>query len=298
MQSYLHTTMELDDSQKLNPELVKIMLQEAYEALPTLMTKLAPRGWERSTFHKELMDTRRLYYKDYLKSIKKSKKRPPAELPRKDDEDDFDPDQMSMEEYLYIIFPPFHNDKLELFYILSCLLLEITLVSNLYRADDPDFYHFDERKFEDTVFQIAYQNKEISKEWADVMVFSYPVPFLDEIELHYCLEVLFNILKKQGFQLIYWHDELLFIAQQQEKYAELLYAGLEDQDKEQKRERILGSIQLVLHAFDKGTIDPLNLSAIINLYNRYEICPIVLAYLHVYGEFPKGYPYRLEHYGE
>ena len=205
-------------------------------------------------------------------------------------------EEMSLEQYLYICFPPLDNDYLELFYIVSSILAEITFVSNLYREHEIGMYYFDEIEFEDIVVQLAHQNGQIDKDWAEVMVFAFPAPYLDDMEVHYCLEVLFSILMKHGFQLDYWHNELLNIVDLQKMYQEILFSSLDDQEKEQQREIIKEDIRAVLRDYDRSIIDPLDLPAIIAMFNRREVCPIVLAYLHVYHEFPKGYPYLLTDY--
>lgn len=285
--------MERENS-KISASTMACILQEVYDAVPVLMDTLAPEGWAQSPFGQGFMDIRQSFYDEYRNDFDENKSR--GYFVNQEWFDPSDEEPMSIEEYLYIIFPPFHNDTLELFYILCCALLEITLVSTLYQGNDPTFYYFDEREFEGMVTQIAFQNGQISQDLAKVTIFAYPVPHLDELDIHHCLEVLFSILKKQGFQLNYWHDELVFIAQQQQRYEELLYSALEDREKAIQREQIKESIMEILDFFKQETIDPLDLSTIVDLYNRYEVCPLVLAYLHVYEDFPKGYPYLLSDY--
>lgn len=287
--------MKFENNKKLDLETTYAILQDTYDAVPQLMQLLAPAGWQESSFHRELMACRKLFYNDYLMSNENRLNEAEPTFHCTNDEN-YRKEDMSLAEYLYICFPPLGNDYLELFYIVSSVLLEITYVSSLYRDHEIGMYYFDEIAFEDIVIQLAQENKQIDKDWAKVMVFAFPVPYLDEMEVHYCLEVLFSILMKHGFQLDYWHNELLNIVDLQKMYQEILYSNLDYQEKERQREIIKEDIRSVLRAYDRSVIDPLDLPAIIAMFNLREVCPLVLAYLHIYDEFPKGYPYLLTDY--
>lgn len=287
--------MKFENNKKLDSKTTYAILQDTYDAVPQLMQLLAPAGWRESSFHQELMTCRKLFYDDYLKTN--------GDWPKETEpnfyyanQDISTEEEMSLEQYLYICFPPLGNDYLELFYIVSSVLAEITYVSSLYRAHEIGMYYFDEIAIEDIVIQLAHENKQIDKDQAEVMVFAFPVPYLDEMEVHYCLEVLFFILMKHGFKLDYWHNDLLNIADLQKMYQEILYSNLAYQDKERQREIIKEDICTILREYDRSVIDPLDLPTIIAMFNRREVCPIVLAYLHIYDEFPKGYPYLLTDY--
>lgn len=287
--------MKFENNKKLDSKTTYAILQDTYYAVPQLMKRLAPAGWRKSSFHQELMNYRRLLYDEYLSTDQNrlSGSEPVFHCTYDDISKE---EEMSLEQYLYICFPPLDNDYLELFYIVSSALAEITYVSSLYQDNSIGMYYFDDIAIEDMVIQLAHQNGQIDKDRAEVMVFAFPVPYLDEMEVHYCLEVLFSILMKHGFQLDYWHNELLNIVDLQKMYQEILYSNLAYQDKERQREIIKEDIRAVLRDYDRSVIDPLDLPAIIAMFNRREVCPLVLAYLHVYHEFPKGYPYLLTDY--
>lgn len=287
--------MKFENNKKLDLKTTYAILQDTYNAVPQLMRLLAPAGWQKSSFHQELMNFRRLLYDDYLSTDENRLLATELNIYCKNDDMSTE-EEISLEQYLYICFPPLDNDYLELFYIVSSLLFEITYVSNLYQDHEIGMYYFDEIAIEDVVIQLAHENKQIAKDWAEVMVFAFPVPYLDEMEVHYCLEILFSILMKHGFKLDYWHNDLLNIVDLQHIYQEILYSNLAYEEKDRQRETIKEDIRAVLRDYDKSDIDPLDLPAIIAMFNRREVCPIVLAYLHVYHEFPKGYPYLLTDY--
>lgn len=289
--------MKFENNKKLSSQITHDILQDMYDAVPAVMKLLAPNGWEESSFHQELMACRQLFYNDYRNENTnwninfENTSIPPEYGPQLENE-------MSMEEYLYITFPPLHNDYLELFYILTCILLEITFVSNLYQDHGSELYYFDEIDFEDLVIRVAHENNQIDKDWAEVMVFAFPPPYLDEMEVHHCLEVLFSILKRHGFKLDYYHNVLMSIAELQRLHEDLLFRDLDAEEKEKQRQQVETDILEILYDYDRAPIDPLDLRAVIDLFNRREVCPLVLAYLHIYHEFPTGYPYLLEDYEE
>lgn len=287
--------MNFIERKTLDVNTTHAILQDAYDALPQLMSRLAPGGWEESSFHQELMDSRKLFYDCYLESDSASvwETDSSSDVSAHVDQPE---EKLSLDDYLYICFPPIGYDYLELFYLISCMLTEITFVSNLYRNHDGDMYYFDEMTMEDLVIQLAHENGEIDKNWADLMVFTFSPPYMEAMELHYCLEVLFRILLKHGFQLDYWHNEILQVVDLQNVYQELLFSNLDAHEKEQRRESVKADINAILRTYDSSAIDPLDLPAIIEMFNLREVCPIVLAYLHAYGEFPKGYPYLLTEY--
>ncbi|WP_312790465.1 hypothetical protein [Sphingobacterium sp.] len=286
--------MKFEHNHKLNAKITHDILRETYNAVPTLMKQLAPEGWTASSFHQELMAARQEFYNEYLNNQKNYPISHDSHSPTEDKKSSFAP--LTLEEYLSPAFPPLYNDYLELFYILSCVLVEITFASTLYRDHDPEGYYFDDIAFEDMVIQVAYENKQIDKDGADVMHAAFPAPYLDEMDLHSCLEVLFGILKKYGFKLDYYHDELLDIVELQRLHEELLFRDLDAEEKEKQRTEVRADILAVLYAYGCEATDPLDLHAIIDFFNRRLVCPLVLGYLHVYHEFPMGYPYRLEDY--
>lgn len=287
--------MKFENNKKLDSKTTYAILQDTYDAIPQLLRLLAPAGWQESFFHQELMNYRKILYEEYLSTDENRLSGSELTIYFKSDDTSTEK-KMSLEQYLYMCFPPLGNDYLELFYIVSSILAEITYVSNLYQDHEIGTYYFDEIAIEDFVIQLTYEKKQIDKDRAEAMVFAFPVPYLDDMEVHYCLEVLFSILMKHGFKLDYRHNDLLNIVDLQHMYQEILYSDLAYEDKERQREIIKEDISEVLRLYDRSVIDPLDLPAIIAIFNRREVCPLVLAYLHVYHEFPKGYPYLLTDY--
>lgn len=307
--------------EKLTSTIVLAILQEVYNTVPQVMQAIAPLGWKQTPYHQEMISYRKMLYDDY-KDINSSHPESKTvdlpnlkqEIPWCDDNDckdsnkeepahhhysPFTPEQeirwneeIDFDSYFLITFPPLYHDHLELFYILAGLLLDITADSTLYRDHHSYAYYFDEIQLEELIIEIAYRNKQIEKEEANHMLTICPCPPLDDMDLLHCLETLFLILKKQGFHLNFWDYELLLITDLQESYQQIFYQDLHYVEKEQQLWQIQLDIEQVLEGFDDPAVDPLHLPGIIALYNRRKISPLVLAYLHVYDQFPLGYPYR------
>ncbi|MEN5233201.1 hypothetical protein [Sphingobacterium faecium] len=277
--------------EKLTSSIVLTILQKVYDSVSKVMQTIAPLGWKQTPYHQEMISYRKMLYDDY-----KDIKSPHSEsntINRPDPEQDIPwNEEIDFESYFLITFPPLYHDHLELFYILAGLLLQITADSTLYGDHDGYAYYFDEIQIEELVIEIAYRNKQIEKEEANLMLTICPCPPLDDMDLLYCLETLFTILKKQGFHLNFWDYELLLITDLQEAYQHIFYQDLHYVEKEQQLGQIQSDIQQVLEQYDGLKVDPLHLPSIIALFNRRKISPLVLAYLHVYYRFPRGYPYH------
>lgn len=287
--------MKFNNNKILDTKITQAILQDAYDAVPQLMTLLAPQGWQESPFHQELMACRYELYHEFLQMDGFL----PTYTENRRSDSDKGPEAettLSFDEYLYLTFPPIGNDHLELFYILSNILIEITFTSALYQDHEFDAYYFEEVLCEGIMIQLAHVNNQVDKEWANIAFTAIPPPYLDEMDVHHCLELLFTILKKHGFKLDYWHGELLYIVELQDMYWAILYGDLDYEEKDSRRQQIKSDISEILERYDSTYTDPLNLSSIVDLFNRRWVCPFVLAYLHVYDDFPKGYPYLLSDY--
>lgn len=317
--------MNLRKPEKLTSSRVRTILQEVYDNVPQLMHVIAALGWKQTPYHQEMISYRKMLYDDFKNSNSNYQERYPINLPNPQQEipwadaidgkdsnkDEPAPhavgppapeqeipwcDEIDFDSYFVITFPPLYHDHLEVFYILASLLLEITANSTLYCDHDADLYYFDEVQIEELIIEIAYRNKQIEKEEANHMFAICPCPQLEDMDLLHCLETLFAILKKQGFHLNFWDYELLLITDLQETYQHIFYQDLHYLDKEQQLKQIQLDIQQLLEYYDDNTVDPLYLPNIIALYNRKKISPLVLAYLHIYDNFPLGYPYRFTDY--
>lgn len=309
-------------NEQLTTPLVRAILQEVYDSVPKIMNTIAPLGWKQTAYHQEMINYRKMLYDDFrainndeAASYMLKRPTPEEEIPWSDDSDNNNDeavlhpfnqptteqevpwyDDIDFESYFTITFPPLYHDHLEIFYILAGLLLEITAHSTLYHDHDGYAYYFDDIQIEELVIDIAYHNKQIKKEEADIMFAVCPFPQLDDMDLLYCLETLFTILKKQDLYFNFWDHELLLITELQEAYHHIFYQDLHYLDKEQQLKQIQMDIILMLERYGGTTVNPLHLPSIIGLYNRRKVSPLVLAYLHVYDKFPLGYPYRIADY--
>lgn len=317
--------MKQRKNEKLTSSLAHTILQEVYDSVPKLMHAIAPLGWKQTAYHQEMISYRKMLYDDFKDSNNAdsgsytiNRPTPQQEIPWSDEIDVKgsnndepaphpvtlpDPeqeipwsDEIDFGSFFVITFPPLYHDHLELYYILSGLLLDMTATSKLYRDHDSYAYYFDEIEIEDLIIELAYRNKQIQKEEADLMYTICPYPQLEDMDLLYCLEILFAILKNHGFHYNFWDDELLLITDLQETYQHIFYQDLHYLDKDKQLIQIQLDIQQLLERYDGITADPLHLPSIIALYNRRKISPLVLAYLHVYDQFPRGYPYRIADY--
>lgn len=277
--------------EKLTSTIVLAILQEVYNTVPQVMQAIAPLGWKQTPYHQEMISYRKMLYDDYKGINSSHPETKTVNLPDLEQEIPWN-EEIDFDSYFLITFPPLYHDHLELFYILAGLLLDITADSTLYRDHHSYAYYFDEIQLEELIIEISYRNKQIEKEEANLMLAICPCPPLDDMDLLYCLENLFAILKKRGFRLNFWDYELLLITDLQESYQQIFYQDLHYTDKEQQLWQIQLDIEHVLDGYDDPAVDPLHLPGIIALYNRRKISPLVLAYLHVYDQFPLGYPYR------
>ncbi|WP_324759490.1 hypothetical protein [Sphingobacterium thalpophilum] len=288
--------MKFNSNKKLAINVTLSILHDLYDAIPQLIKLLTPSGWKDGRLHQEMMAHRQIQYNEFIKNEAAHWKKM-SSSPYRPDTSHAAFEEISFDEYFYITFPPLYNDKLELFYILGFLLLDITYVSTLYYPSDPhEYYYFEGLDIEQLILQIAYRDKQIPAENAKVMIAVFPPPYLDDMDLHHCLETVFAIFMKHGLRLDYWDDDLLQIMRLQERYEELFYSNLRHEEKQMRVEKVRTEICSIIADIAKDAVDPLDLPAIIDLFNRRKICPIVLAYLHIYEEFPRGYPYLLDDY--
>lgn len=274
--------MKFYNNPKLDRDCLYNILQDCYDIVPRLMNIITPEGWENGYTHQELLTHRQELYGTFL--------------------DDIEPeDYLSFDDYFSCSFPPEHNSQLELFYLLGVILTEITCASTIYRPGEPEAYYFDPQDMQDMMLKTAAQRRQLDMDChrdCYSLLPPCPEPLLEEMDLHHCIEALFTILRSYGFKLDYWDMELLEIAELQDAHNEVFYSCLDPEEKETKQMELKQQIIAIMDGYTTAVEDPFDLPAIVKLFNQRKVCPIVLAYLHSYDEFPKGYPYRLGDYCE
>lgn len=274
--------MKFYNNKKLERACLYNILQDCYDMIPRLMKTITPEGWESGLTHQELLIHRQELYDAFLDNIQPE-------------------DYISFDQYFSSSFPPAQHSELELFYLLAIILSEITLASVIYRPDDLESYYINPDDMIATVFQVAAKRRQLDKgKNRNSYRLLPPCPFrlLEDMELHHCMEALFAILRSHGFKLDYWDVELLEIAELQDAHSAIFYSGLDPAEKEKQQAELELQIIEIISPYTAQVDNPFDLPAVVKLFNRYKICPIILGYLHSYDEFPKGYPYRLEDYCE
>ena len=176
--------MKFNNNKILGNKITQAILQDTYDAVPQLMNLLAPQGWRESSFHQELMACRYELYHEFLHVDDHLSTEIDIRRTDTDQKISCEP-PLSFDEYLYLTFPPIGNDHLELFYILSNILIEITFTSALYRDHEFDAYYFYEVQCEGIMIQLAYVNNQVDKEWANIAFTAIPPPYLNEMDVHH-----------------------------------------------------------------------------------------------------------------
>lgn len=284
--------------QKLSKKELAVLVENLYCAVPALLPLIAPKGWKNSPYHHMMMDERQDLYQNFVQSLadmatKQYKPRSKYIAPNPDPGEEIDFDS-----YFGITFPPLYNDHIEVFYTLVVLLVELTSCSFLVRNSAEPHYYVDEHEAEELLFEIAYRHKHIDQYTYETMATICNAPVLDSLNQIQGLECIFRVMQSEGYALKHWDDELLYIRELQEGYDDLSYAPIPAQEKEMTQQEIRERIQNYLAEYTQSPVDPFDFRSIVALFNRRKTCPIVLAYLHVYDEFPEGYPYTYRHYND
>ncbi|GGH33090.1 hypothetical protein FAZ19_23620 [Sphingobacterium alkalisoli] len=284
--------------EKLNTKALALLLEKLYTAVPALLPLIAPEGWKNSRYHHMMMYERQEQYQNYIQSMADmgtKQYRPHSRYiaPNPDPEEEIDFDS-----YFGITFPPLYDDHIEVFYTLVDLLVELTSCSFLIRNGAEPQYYVDEDGTEALLYEIAYRHGHIDQYTYDTMATICSAPVLDNLNQIQGLECIFAVIRSEGYALKHWDDELLYIRELQEGYDDLSYAPIPAQEKEMTQQDIRKRIQNCLAEYTQSPVDPFDFRSIVALFNRRKICPIILAYLHAYDEFPIGYPYTYRHYNE
>lgn len=282
------------------------ILEEIYRAVPEILPVIAPHGWKKTVYFRNMMQERRQEHQEFLDTLPQSlSERDPANdcCPRwqepETDESHNDEYYPNFEEYFDISYPPLYDDFLEIYYILTYVLTDITYSSLLIEEGSSRCYYIDVDEALYLSLSVAYRAGRINKTVHDLRAFVCPAPILDDMDSIYCLELIFRILRQQGYSLVYWDQELLYIRELQQSREELLYAPISPEQREESDLDILSRLRDCLWQYDRNwTVDVMDLREIVELFNRKKTCPIVLSYLHAYGEFPEGYPYTFMRYND
>lgn len=276
---------------RLPNHLIFNILSQVYDRLNTLFQKTTPEGWKDSRYHHEMMDDRLSLFEDFNKPQPNNYAACHLNPEEEEDEDIF-----TFENYFYGTFPPMYNDNMELLFCVSTLLSDITNGASLYHPEQDEHYYIPDRAIEEQLLAVAYDRHEIDIDTYTMRALVLACPLLDEMDCVHTYELLFFILKNMGYQLEHCDIELLHIADLQEAYHDLTYALIPIAQKEQEQREILEELEELLASYDPGALDIFDFQSIVDLFNRKKISPIVLAYLHIYDCFPKGYPYNASDY--
>ncbi|TDQ81079.1 hypothetical protein [Sphingobacterium yanglingense] len=279
---------------RLPNHLIFNILSQVYDRLDGLFEKITPEGWKDSRYHHDMMDERLSLYEDFNKPHPNSYYACHASQLENEEEEEDSP--FTFENYFYGTFPPMYNDNMELLFCVSELLGDITNGANLYHAEQDERYYIPEQAIAEQLLAVAYDRHEIDSDTYTLRALILLCPLFEFMDDLHAYELLIAILKNMGYQLEYYDIELLHIADLQEAYHDLTYALLPVAQKERQQREILEELKAIITPYATKKLDLLDFQSIVALYNRKKICPIVLAYLHLYDCFPKGYPYRTTDY--
>lgn len=266
------------------------ILQQVYQALPEVMERIAPQGWQNSTYHRHMMQDRWEIHQDFIQDLPKDQQ-PASDTAYLEAGDD---NPFTLENYFCCTFPPMNNYPMEIFYIIASHLMDITSGSVLLGTETSKIYYIAEDTVHEALFEIAYEHQEIDDMVRDMHACILTAPPLQGIDAIYAYECLFAILHQMGYHLRYLDTDLLYIAELQEIYQDIHYTDITSTEKTEKIQQIQSDIQYVINSkiprSYRQHIDLFDLEAIVRLLNTYKVDPVVLSYLHIYDAFPRGYP--------
>gem|GEM_PF-3269485 len=285
----------------LSDQRMKTILQKVYSEVPRVMKMLAPEGWKKSNYHRQIQEQQQHAFHEYVADILAIKEHSSCVNKQLMDEVTYlNKYALNHEEFHYFQYPQIDQDEQELFFIFLMLLLNISEEGDLLyqQTNESDIIHYylayiDVEKI---ALEIAGEQGHIPKDDIEFFLFSDLTIDWDEMQRFNCLQLIFNILKAEKY---IWHhidDELQHIAICYYEDYNLAYSALPYYERSLQHHEIIKTIQQYVSKYQASWLDPYDFEAIIALFNRHKINYAVLAYVHCYQAFPVGYPYQVYHY--
>lgn len=285
----------------LSGKKLKAIIQKIYMQVPRVMQLLAPNGWKQSDYHKQIEQQQKDEYELFLKEMldEKHQKNDPFHQ-REDDMTYLNEYAFRYEDYFTFHFPSLNNDEGEVFAILLQLLYNLTeegmLIANHKVKPFLRYYYFVYEDLSKIVLQVAYENGLIQKKNLSVSHLWYFQMVLEDMDLFYCMVIIFEILQTENYQWYHIDPDLQYILVAHLEHQNLDESDLPLMERYQRQNEIVITIQNILSPYQKDWMDPFNFNKILSLFNRYKTNLNILAYLHSYHSFPQGYPYRASDY--
>lgn len=287
--------------ENLSDQRMNNILQKMYSEVPRVMKMLAPEGWKKSKYHKQIQEQQQHAYHEYIADTLAGKLQSSCINKKLMDEVTFlNKYALNHEEYHSFKYPGIDQDEQEVFFIFLLLLLDISEEGDLLyqqtNQSDIIHYYLAYVDVEKIALEIAGEQGHILKDDIEYFLFSDFTIDWDEMERFNCLRLIFKILQTEKY---IWHhidSELQHIAICYHEDYYLAYSALPYYEKSLQQNEIIKNIQQYVSKYKESWLDPYDFEAIIALYNRHKINYSVLAYVHCYQAFPVGYPYLAYHY--
>ncbi|MFD2904645.1 hypothetical protein [Sphingobacterium anhuiense] len=287
--------------ENLSDQRMNNILQKMYSEVPRVMKMLAPEGWKKSNYHKQIQEQQQHAYHEYIADTLAGKLQSSCINKKLMDEVTFlNKYALNHEEYHSFKYPGIDQDEQEVFFIFLLLLLDISEEGDLLyqqtNQSDIIHYYLAYVDVEKIALEIAGEQGHILKDDIEYFLFSDFTIDWDEMERFNCLRLIFKILQTEKY---IWHhidSELQHIAICYHEDYYLAYSALPYYEKSLQQNEIIKTIQQYVSKYKESWLDPYDFEAIIALYNRHKINYSVLAYVHCYQAFPVGYPYQVYHY--
>lgn len=287
--------------ENLSDQRMNNILQKMYSEVPRVMKMLAPEGWKKSKYHKQIQEQQQHAYHEYIADTLAGKLQSSCINKKLMDEVTFlNKYALNHEEYHSFKYPGIDQDEQEVFFIFLLLLLDISEEGDLLyqqtNQSDIIHYYLAYVDVEKIALEIAGEQGHILKDDIEYFLFNDFTIDWDEMERFNCLRFIFKILQTEKY---IWHhidSELQHIAICYHEDYYLAYSALPYYEKSLQQNEIIKTIQQYVSKYQEIWLDPYDFEAIIAIFNRHKINYSVLAYVHCYQAFPVGYPYQVYHY--
>lgn len=290
----INSEMDEEESEQIpfpKSDLLELMAG-IYEQSPRLSENIAPYGWVQSPYGRLYTDALEERYSlfregralDYLifrhqYPAKKYHHRA----------------WQSLSEFRKSYFPSNENPILETFALTIQILIDLNTLSGIIHRINKvkctiEFKHVDD-VLEEFIINVGsdsiYTDKKVS------LLDLRTTRAITDIYPFY--EVIFRALKAQGHRWKYLDGDLSTIAFLHDQYKELSL-GIASPYSADTPESTLETITNILRKCKADHVDPLDVAGIFKEIEKRKTPEDVLAFLHVYGDLPEGYPMRLEDY--
>lgn len=293
--------MYTNHCKSLSDQQLSAIVQKIYMQVPRVKQLLGPHGWKQSDYHQQIQQQQVDEYEVYLNELLVERQDESSFIhPYEDDKTYLDEYAVHYEDYFIFQFPCLDHDEGEVFAILLHLLYDLTITGVLisYHEVEPCLHHYYVH-YDDlstVAIKVAYQNDLIPKENTTISYLNNIQVVLEDLDLFHCMQIIFEILQTENYQWYHRDSDLVYILVAHHEYQFLEHSDVPFMERYQQQNEIVITILNILSPYQKDWLNALDFTAILSLYNRYKTNYCILAYLHTYHSFPRGYPYRASDY--